>query len=153
MRYEKLFLYSVNVKYFRHWYYCLKHWFHLCINFLQDAQTSYGFDRTAVEGEQNKYISKDINSGRFDLPQNQIISYSLEDDADLPKDTIIEYSLEDEYGVEGSGSAKVTHFNKDSVQKLPQESYAYANDYYGAASKIGRKLETDYYGNKSVLHF
>ena len=47
----------------------------------------------------------------------------------------------------------MTHFNKDSVQKLPQESYAYANDYYGAASKIGRKLETDYYGNTIVLHY
>ena len=134
-------------------YFWLKHQFHLYINFLKDTQTSYGFDRTAVEGEQNKYISTDIKSGRFDLPQNQIISYSLEDDADLPKDSIIEYSLEDEYGVESSGSAKVTHFNKDSVQKIPQESYAYANEYYGAASKIGRKLETDYYGNTRVFHY
>lgn len=106
-----------------------------------------------MEGGQNKYISTNVNSGRFDLPQNQIVSYSLDDDAELPKDTIIAYSLEDEYGVEGSGSAKVTHFNKDSVQKLPQESYAYANDYYGAASKIGRKLETDYYGNTGVLYY
>ena len=111
------------------------------MHFLQDAQSSYGFDRSAVEGEQNKYFSKNFNNDRIDLPKNTIISYSLEDDIDTRgKSPIIEYSLEDEYGVEGSGSTKVTPFNKDSVQKVPQESYTYADEYYGAAAKIGEGL-------------
>ena len=122
--------------------------------FVQDAQSSYGFDRSAVEGESNKYFSKKFNNDRINLPKNTIISYSLEDDIDTRgKSPIIEYSLEDEYGIEGSGSTKVTPFNKDSVQKVPQESYTNANEYYGAAAKIGRKLDADYYGKTSFQSY
>ena len=97
-------------------------------------QTPNGFDRSAVEGQQNKDLLQDVYKDSIDLPKNRIITYSLEDD----------------YGEDAPQSTKITPFNKDSVQKVPSEAYTHAGDYYGAASKIGRKLEANYYGIISI---
>ena len=55
---------------------------------------------------------------------------------------------------EGSGASVIPAFNRESVERLPQNGNAYVDNYYGAASKIGRNLQNNYYGRfKSNFNF
>ena len=97
----------------------------------QDGQKSYGFDRSAVEGEPNKRLLQN--------PENS--------DANLSKNTVVTYNLPGSEEHESSEKHTITSFNRESVERTPQTFYAYSGDYYGAASNIGRNLENGYFGN------
>ena len=49
-------------------------------------------------------------------------------------------------GFEEPEVSSKTAFNRDSVERLPEKGYAYTGNYYGAAVKLGRKLQHKYYG-------
>ena len=96
---------------------------------LQNAQTSHGFDRSAVEREE-KELSQNFENSNSDLYRNKIVTYSLPDNEELV----------------GTGSPIVTPFNRASVERAPQSVSTYSGEYYGAASNIGRNFENRYYG-------
>ena len=96
---------------------------------------SYGFDRSAIEAEPTTQQTDE--SGLYVPDKTKSFDVS----------TYSQTNKEENDGPRGIPFP----FNRGSVERAPSKVFTYSGNYYGAAAKIGRNLETKYYGRRREI--